>query len=469
MTVMENKTLRFTAAALVSGIVSGLWAGSASAALQAHLTFDSETGGISADSSLNGNDATLTNGAAITSGTLGKAGEALVLDGADDFAQLTGYAGVLGNANRTTSLWVNTTVNQANGTFFMGWGDTGGGSQVRYDFGLQSGTTDRYRMELNAGFSGSSTGTTITDGTWHHLVAVWDSSTLTHSFYLDGAAYGTETEPAQNTGGTGGTNARDVVIGSGIRQAYGVQNLARWTDGMIDDVQIYDDALSVADVGFLFNNPGTAILPDLLTLQVDPVSGAGQIINNTGIDLTFDFYKVTSAGGSLDTTGWSSLGDQAIDAWEEAGLSDANTLGETSLTGETILTAGSVLALGNVYDETVDVQDLHFTFRNLTGGSSSLLAGNIEYVTISSVLLGDVNLDGIVDTLDIQPFVDLLAGGGFQAEADIDENGVVDTLDIQPFVDIVSGGSVAAANAVPEPTSLALIGLGGLALIRRRR
>jgi len=84
-------------------------------------------------------------------------------------------------------------------------------------------------------------------------------------------------------------------------------------------------------------------------------------------------------------------------------------------------------------------------------------------------LLGDINLDGIVDTLDIQPFVDLLAGGGFQFEADVTGNGVVDTLDIQPFVDIVSGASVVAANAVPEPGSLALIGLGGLALLRRRR
>ena len=53
-------------------------------------------------------------------------------------------------------------------------------------------------------------------------------------------------------------------------------------------------------------------------------------------------------------------------------------------------------------------------------------------------LLGDVNLDGIVDFFDIQPFIDLLAAQTFQAEADIDGNMVVDFFDIQPFIDILA-------------------------------
>ena len=57
------------------------------------------------------------------------------------------------------------------------------------------------------------------------------------------------------------------------------------------------------------------------------------------------------------------------------------------------------------------------------------------------ILLGDVNTDGVVDFLDISPFIVVLSGGGFQAEADIDQNGVVDFLDISPFIQILSGAS----------------------------
>ena len=57
----------------------------------------------------------------------------------------------------------------------------------------------------------------------------------------------------------------------------------------------------------------------------------------------------------------------------------------------------------------------------------------------ASVLLGDVNLDGAVNFLDISPFISALASNTLQAEADFDENGVVDFRDIAPFIAILSG------------------------------
>ena len=54
------------------------------------------------------------------------------------------------------------------------------------------------------------------------------------------------------------------------------------------------------------------------------------------------------------------------------------------------------------------------------------------------ISVGDVNGDGAFDTGDVAPFVELLVGG--------------------------AGGS----SSVPEPGSLALLGLGALALMRPR-
>jgi hypothetical protein len=56
-----------------------------------------------------------------------------------------------------------------------------------------------------------------------------------------------------------------------------------------------------------------------------------------------------------------------------------------------------------------------------------------------TVLLGDVDLSGTVDFLDITPFIGVLSGGTFQAEADCNESGGVDFLDITPFIAILSG------------------------------
>ena len=54
-------------------------------------------------------------------------------------------------------------------------------------------------------------------------------------------------------------------------------------------------------------------------------------------------------------------------------------------------------------------------------------------------LLGDVDMDGDVDFLDIPFFIDVITNGGDQAEADIDGSGVVDFLDIPLFVNILTG------------------------------
>jgi hypothetical protein len=66
--------------------------------------------------------------------------------------------------------------------------------------------------------------------------------------------------------------------------------------------------------------------------------------------------------------------------------------------------------------------------------------------------LGDVNFDGLVNGLDVDPFVDVLLNGLFQAEADMNEDGEVNGLDVDPFVADVVGG----VQQVPEPTTLLL-------------
>jgi hypothetical protein len=87
---------------------------------------------------------------------------------------------------------------------------------------------------------------------------------------------------------------------------------------------------------------------------------------------------------------------------------------------------------------------IQVAFSNGTGsgGGHHLFVDNVAFlgaIEETAVLLGDVNLDGVVDFLDISPFISVLSSGTFQAEADCDQSGMVDFLDISPFIAILSG------------------------------
>ena len=69
---------------------------------------------------------------------------------------------------------------------------------------------------------------------------------------------------------------------------------------------------------------------------------------------------------------------------------------------------------------------------------TTVFLGN-AFIRISVFVLGDVNRDGAVDLLDVQPFVTLVSSGEFQVEADANQDGNVNLLDVAPFVELLTG------------------------------
>jgi hypothetical protein len=82
-------------------------------------------------------------------------------------------------------------------------------------------------------------------------------------------------------------------------------------------------------------------------------------------------------------------------------------------------------------------------------------------VLSNPALLGDLNLDGQVDGLDVDRFVDVLLDSSYLVEADMNEDQVVNGLDVDLFVAaVISGG----AQQIPEPSTL-LLGIVALGLV----
>jgi hypothetical protein len=90
-------------------------------------------------------------------------------------------------------------------------------------------------------------------------------------------------------------------------------------------------------------------------------------------------------------------------------------------------------------------------------------ANAITLKVLGTLVLGDVNGDGVVNGLDVDPFVEVLLSGPYDAAADMNQDEVVNGLDVDPFVVAVVGGG--GAQAVPEPSGLLLALLGVLGLV----
>ena len=90
-----------------------------------------------------------------------------------------------------------------------------------------------------------------------------------------------------------------------------------------------------------------------------------------------------------------------------------------------------------------------------------------EFQTLVDILLGDVNLDGSVNGLDVSPFVARVLSGEYLAQADVNQDEAVNGLDVSPFIDAVLGGG--AVRAIPEPNTVVLTAIGVLVLIGRGR
>jgi hypothetical protein len=206
-----------------------------------------ETSGTNVPDSCGGNNGTthFMNNNDWVSGVIGNC---LDFDGGNDYVDC-GLSTTIKPATGdfTCAAWINADSALANWSTFIADRNSGAvGTQEGWSFGLNSTLKLTVILEASDNTVKYYTGpTALDDDTWHHVAFTWDNSADTLLLYTDGARISvTKTND-------GDLNGKDISPGNDVN--IGFQPIwANFWDGEIEDLRIYNRALTIEEVEFLY-------------------------------------------------------------------------------------------------------------------------------------------------------------------------------------------------------------------------
>lgn len=165
----------------------------------------------------------------------GKHGRALHLSGTGQSGVVSGFNGILGAAPRSQMAWIRTT--NTTQRAIVGWGERIAGG--KWSFTINGDGKIRHEVE-----SGYIVGTAVVnDGQWHHVALTFAGGDIADALlYVDG-----QSDAISSVG------ARTVNTQSGGSMTVGIDNQNRRFDGDIDELRIYDRALSSSEIQAVYS------------------------------------------------------------------------------------------------------------------------------------------------------------------------------------------------------------------------
>jgi hypothetical protein len=269
--------------------------------------------------------------------TISSLTHALDFDGTDDYVTTPIDADLQAMLSTTWSGWIKPNGSSTGWQIIFGMEDGGWDRMIAVEansLGLSMGHTDN-RWQ---------TGASITAGVWQHVVSIYDNGAM--RFYLNGVEY--------TTSNLEGSHSSTGTFTIGANQGGG-----NYYSGLIDDVAIWDEALTAAEITTIYNS-GT---------QLDVSSDSGNYSSSANL---VGYWRFDSGSGTT-----------AVDA--SGNSQDATITGATWGTSQAALASGSTssdstLPITFTLSETAanfadtDITVTNGTLSDFTGSGTSYTA-----------------------------------------------------------------------------------------------
>jgi Concanavalin A-like lectin/glucanases superfamily/Bacterial Ig-like domain/Bacterial Ig domain len=319
-----------TSASVAITVTNG---GVSTTGLRAAYALDEGSGSVAIDASGNNKTGTVVNGSWTQAG---KYGAAVSLNGTSSEVDLPSL-GTFYQSAFTLEAWVYKQSTKVDAAIVGSWnGGQGGGPMIWVDH-----VSGHYRLTLGGSFSNYlDSGVTPAVGHWQHVAGTWDGTTA--RIYIDGVLAAS----APYSGSLGTSNL--WRIGTYGNPAGG------FFDGLIDNVRIYDRALSAAEIQ---TDMVSAVQPDPTPPTVTTFTPAALSAGiNVGVHATARFST------AMDT---SSLTSSTFQLTDSSGGAVAASISYDSATNTATLTPQTALQYGMVY--TARVKGGSGGVKNLAG------------------------------------------------------------------------------------------------------
>jgi hypothetical protein len=214
------------------------------------LGFKRPVGHWALDGNANDSSATGANGTVVGDPVwvAGVVGDALELDGVDDYVDCGNPAELdFGTGDFTISAWINLTTTER-ATVYAKGGDNSGG--IRYTLAMGEGNDNKMTLTTDDDSDKRQArgDTVVNNGEWHHVVGM-RSGDMSY-VYVDGVLDGSIDLPAGYD--LSGTSQANALLGA-ITDAQDPTGatLEKFFTGTLDDVRVYDRALSDGEIAEL--------------------------------------------------------------------------------------------------------------------------------------------------------------------------------------------------------------------------